>query len=108
MTRVKINSLAQIEADHKIKEMAADIAKEALKRMEPYAPEESGKLIGSGRASGKQITYSSPYAKRWYYKPAHFSGAPKRGNFWFERMKNEGGARAIAQTIAGKYGVKSK
>ena len=27
--------------------------------------------------------------KRWYYRPANFSGAPERGNRWFERMKDK-------------------
>src|SRR5574344_2124997 len=38
--------------------------------------------IGEG-----EIVYRTPYARRWYYMPAQFQGAPQRGNYWFERMK---------------------
>ena len=87
------------------------IDSEVIRRMDPYTPMDSGFLkkspllltvIGSGN-----IVQNTPYARRWYYTPAKFSGAPKRGNYWFERMKNEGGKEAIlrgAKLIVAKRG----
>ena len=36
-----------------------------------------------------QIKYRTPYARRWYYMPANFHEAPERGNYWFDRMKQQ-------------------
>lgn len=76
------------------------IDSEVLRLCEPRVPRDNGDLIDSGKdtviGSG-QVEYCAPYARRWYYEPAEFSGAPKRGNYWFERMKNEGGAAAILE-----------
>lgn len=33
--------------------------------------------------------YWTLYGRKWYYMPAHFQGAPERGNYWFERMKQQ-------------------
>lgn len=54
-------------------------------------------IIGSG-----EIKYRTPYARRWYYMPANFQGAPERGNYWFARMKQQYAAniKAGAQRIA--------
>lgn len=66
---------------------------ECLRLMAGYTPLDTSQLvrsatdhtiIGSGR-----IVQRTPYAKRHYYKPAHFQGAPKRGNLWFLRMKKD-------------------
>lgn len=82
---------------------------EVIRRCEPFVPLDTGMLkksailltvLGSG-----QVIYATPYARKWYFKPARFQGAPFRGNFWFERMKNEGGKEAIlrgAQIIAAR------
>jgi hypothetical protein len=41
--------------------------------------------LGSGR-----ISYGVPYARRLYYNPQfNFRGAPKRGAYWFERVKRK-------------------
>ena len=57
------------------------------------APKDTGALIESGNLNTKvgsgQIEYRTPYARRWYYMPANFSEAPERGNYWFERMKQQ-------------------
>lgn len=82
------------------------IDSECIRLMDPYTPFRSGALIGAATSgsnigSGKLIQ-QTPYAKRWYYEPANFSGAPMRGNKWFERMKQSHkssilkGAAAIA------------
>lgn len=68
------------------------IDSECIRRMDPYTPKDLGTLIGSATTqtsigSGK-IVQQTPYAKRWYYEPANFQGAPMRGNRWFERMKS--------------------
>lgn len=103
---------------------------EVLRLSAPYAPFETsmlqksgilGTVVGSG-----EVVYNAPYAKFLYYgkvmvgvetgspwakqgerkkvtdKALVFHGAPKRGSFWFERMKGDhkraiiDGARAIA------------
>lgn len=71
------------------------IDNEVLVRCAPYAPMDSSMLIKSGQlytvlGSG-EVSYNTPYARKWYYRPAKFQGAPQRGNYWFERMKGEGG-----------------
>jgi len=55
------------------------------------APKDSNKLIESGNINTKvgsgKLMYWTLYGRKWYYMPAHFQGAPERGNYWFERMK---------------------
>lgn len=73
------------------------IDREALSRCEGYTPKRSGALIESGTTSTKigsgKICYSAPYARVQYYgvsksgKGMKYGGAPLRGAFWFERMK---------------------
>lgn len=84
------------------------IDSEVLRLCEPYVPRDIGTLIESGilctDVGSGVVQYNTPYARLWYYTPARFQGAPKRGNYWFERMKNEGGAQSIlagAARIAG-------
>ena len=66
---------------------------ECLRLCEPKVPKASNTLIASGNANTKigsgQLEYRTPYARRWYYMQAHFQGAPERGNYWFERMKQQ-------------------
>ena len=69
-------------------------------------PKDSNTLIESGdnltkKGSG-ELEYRTPYARRWYYMPANFNGAPERGNYWFERMKNQYRTKILkaAQKIA--------
>lgn len=66
---------------------------ECLRLCEPFVPKDTGTLIQSGTintqiGSGKVI-YLTPYARRWYYRSASFQEAPMRGNYWFERMKQQ-------------------
>lgn len=84
------------------------IDNEVLRQCNPYVPKDTGELIRSGTAHTKigsgEVKYRTPYARRWYYRPAQFTGAPKRGNYWFERMKQNGGLESIlkgAKRIAG-------
>ena len=87
------------------------IDNEVLNRCDKYVPMNTSMLKKSGilftvLGSG-EVIYSTPYARRWYYNqpltdslgrhygPATFQGAPTRGAYWFERMKNEGGKEAI-------------
>lgn len=69
------------------------IDNEVLRLCEPYIPKQSGRLIQSGRAENGTVCYDLPYASYVYYgmastgRPLTFSGAPKRGALWFERMK---------------------
>lgn len=81
---------------------------EVLRRCDPMVPKDTGDLIGSGIRSttigSGEVKYSTVYARRWYYCPANFQGAPMRGNYWFERMKNSGGKEAILRGAAAMAG----
>ncbi len=83
------------------------IDSECLRLCEPKVPKDTGALIQSGIANTKigsgQIKYITPYARRWYYMPASFQDAPERGNYWFERMKQQHGTAILksAKKIAG-------
>lgn len=67
------------------------IDNECIRLMDPYTPMDNGDLIKSATINTTpgtgRIVQITPYAKRWYYTPANFQGAPMRGNKWFERMK---------------------
>ena len=84
------------------------IDSECLRLCEPLVPFDQGTLIQSGQkhtviGSG-QVKYRTPYARRWYYMPAKFQEAPRRGNYWFDRMKQNGGKEEIlagARKLAG-------
>ena len=87
---------------------------EVLRLSTPLVPMDTGELIRSGIretviGSGK-VVYHTPYSRRWYYEPAKFHGAPMRGNYWFQRMKNNGGKasilRGLARLTGGKGGTK--
>lgn len=102
------------------------IDSEVIKHCAPYAPFETGQMqksatLGTVIGSG-EIVYNSPYAKFLYYgkvmvspstgspwakkgerknlteRPLQFNGAPKRGAYWFERMK-VGHADAILKEV---------
>ena len=64
---------------------------QCLQLCEPKIPKDTGALIDSGIINTKigsgEVTWSTPYARRWYYMPANFQEAPERGNYWFDRMK---------------------
>ncbi len=76
------------------------IDSECLRLCSPFIPKDTGDLIASGKihtqiGSG-EVKYRTPYARRWYYMPANFSegsgsgmNAIGRGNYWFERMKQQ-------------------
>lgn len=87
------------------------IDSECIRRMDPYTPKDVGTLIGSATTqtsvgSGR-IVQQTPYAKRWYYEPANFQGAPMRGNRWFERMKSSH-KDSILRGAASIAGAKAK
>ena len=87
------------------------IDSEVLRLCDPYVPRDNGDLIDSGPLStvigSGQVSYDTPYARRWYYEAAQFQGAPQRGNYWFERMKNEGGKKKILRGAARIAGGKA-
>lgn len=113
LKRVECNS-QQVIAAHglgKGGEIQQFVDSEVLRRCEPYVPRDTGELIRSGVRNtvigSGQVVYNTPYARRWYYEPAHFQGAPRRGNYWFDRMLAEGGQEAILRgcvAIAKKMG----
>ena len=69
------------------------IDSECLRLCAPKVPKDTGALIESGNIHTKvgsgQLEYRTPYARRWYYMPTNFQEAPERGNYWFERMKQQ-------------------
>ena len=76
------------------------IDSEVLRLCERFVPKDSGELISSGirntRLGSGEVSYNTPYARRWYYRnstnsgePVHFNEAPQRGSYWFERMKQQ-------------------
>lgn len=81
---------------------------EVLRRCDPMVPMDTGALIGSGITAttlgSGEVKYNTVYARRWYYCAANFQGAPTRGNYWFERMKNSGGKEAILRGAAAVAG----
>ncbi|MBS5433867.1 MAG: hypothetical protein KHY12_08945 [Firmicutes bacterium] len=99
-------------SERKMKEAQRFVDSEVLRRCDPMVPKETGMLIGSGIRSTEigsgKVKYATPYARRWYYIPAHFTGAPMRGNYWFERMKNNGGRWAILRGTAKITGGRSR
>ncbi|MGO5053643.1 minor capsid protein [Lachnospiraceae bacterium LCP25S3_G4] len=81
---------------------------EVLKKCDPYVPFDQGEYkrsgIGSTKIGSGEVSYHTPYARKWYYVPAQFQGAPMRGNYFFERAMNNGGRTQIlsgAKKIAG-------
>ena len=82
------------------------VDKEVIRLMTPYAPKESGELIRSatrltniGSGLVKQGGKSAPYARKWYYTQAKFTGAPMRGTYWFKRAMQNGGAKTILKGV---------
>ncbi|MEG2356455.1 MAG: hypothetical protein RSC40_05815 [Clostridia bacterium] len=78
------------------------IDSEALRLCQPRVPLDQG-ILSRGQSIGENgggIVYSAPYARRCYYENASFTGAPMRGNYWFEKMKNEGGREEILRGAA--------
>lgn len=69
------------------------IDSECLRLSAPLVPKDNNILIESGNAHTKigsgKLEYRTVYARRWYYMPACFQEAPERGNYWFERMKQQ-------------------
>lgn len=97
-----------------IEEAQEFVDSEVLRLCDPYVPKNKGVLIESGKLNTKlgsgRVVYRTPYARRWYYTPANFQEGEKsvpkgkRGNYWFERMKNSGGKEAILRGLAKKTG----
>lgn len=89
------------------------IDSECLRWCDPLVPKDTGILKQSGimntQIGSGELKYRTPYARRWYYMPAQFQeGSGRgmetigRGNYWFERMKQQykkqilAGAKKIA------------
>lgn len=105
---------AQVISKRDLKEggkVQRHIDSECIRLMDPLTPFRDGTLKGAatnGTSIGSgQIVQQTPYAKRWYYEPANFNGAPTRGNKWFERMKASNRS-AILQGAARIAGAKAK
>lgn len=89
------------------------IDSEVLRLSEPYMPFQSGMLKSSGQigtvVGSGLVVYNTPYARYQYYgyvmvgkapkqltdRRIAYHGAPKRGAYWFERMKQNHGMALI-------------
>lgn len=76
------------------KEAQRYVDSEVLRLTDKYVPMDKGTLKGSGmrhtNIGSGDVVYRTPYARRMYYNPQYnFQGAPTRGGYWFERMKND-------------------
>lgn len=84
------------------------IDSECLRLSAEKVPKDTGALIESGNINTKigsgQLEYRTPYARHWYYMTASFSEAPERGNYWFERMKQQYKEKILAgaKKVAGE------
>lgn len=101
----KILAKRNLEMGGKVQQF---IDSECLRLCEPLVPFDRGALVRSGQTNttvgSGQVKYRTPYARRWYYMPADFQEAPRRGNYWFDRMKQNGGKDEIlagARKLAG-------
>lgn len=87
------------------------IDSEVLRLCEPFVPKDiaaasqGGNLIQSGITNtiigSGEVRYNTPYARKWYYTPAHFQqdgggtaiiggmSGTGRGSYWFERCKQQ-------------------
>lgn len=107
--KFKINSINDLLKKRGLEERGRKqryIDSEAIRLITPYTPKDKGELIrsatrltnvGSGliRQGGK----IAPYARKWYYTQAKFTGAPMRGTYWFKRAMQNGGARTILKGV---------
>ena len=76
------------------------IDSEVLRLCDPKVPKDTEALINSGitntQIGSGEVRYRTVYARRWYYMPAKFNEAPERGNYWFERMKQQHKEKILA------------
>ena len=85
---------------------------EAIRRMQPYTPLQTGTLIraaslGTAIGSGR-IRQATPYAARQYYRTsATRAYDPRRGAKWFERMKLDHRGALLAEA-ARRMGARAK
>lgn len=93
---------------------------QVIRECSRLVPFSTNMLMNSARVAngGGRVEYTAPYARRHYYNtggvdvlgrkysPAQFRGAPTRGAYWFERMKNEGGADRILRGAAALAGTR--
>lgn len=105
----KINSKKKLKSDRQLfkgQKVQKYIDSNVIRLMSGYTPKDKGTLIdtadkltkiGSGiiRQGGRK----APYGRKWYYKKANFTGSSMRGNKWFKRCMQNGGAKAILQGI---------
>lgn len=66
------------------------VANEIITLSDPLIPFRDGYLKNSATIGldATFVQWSMPYARKWYYTPANFVGAPIRGNYWAERAVN--------------------
>lgn len=100
LKKFEMKSDAQIMAQRNFPAAQKFVDSEVLRLSDKYVPMDKGTLKGSGtrhtRIGAGEVVYRTPYAKRLYYNPQYnFQGAPTRGGYWFERMKNDSKAQIL-------------
>jgi hypothetical protein len=111
----------QLNWQHRYSKAQIFVDSEVLRLSDPYIPFQSGMLKKSGilgtEIGSGTVVWNAPYARYLYYgkamggvAPKHilnknltYNGAPRRGAFWFERMKSDKGKQILrgAARIAG-------
>jgi hypothetical protein len=106
---------------HRYSKAQIFVDSEVLRLSDPYIPFQTGMLKKSGilgtEIGSGTVVWNAPYARYLYYgkamggvAPKHvlnknltYNGAPRRGAFWFERMKSDKGKQILrgAARIAG-------
>lgn len=99
VARLDWNPSFGAEATSHFNKVQVFIDNEVIKRSDKYIPLRTGVLKMSGILGSRPgegfVHYIAPYASYQYYKTAKTRNYdPRRGAYWFERMKNAEG-RAI-------------
>lgn len=89
------------------------VDRSAINIMSKYTPmdtratiDSATKLTDIGSGTIKQGGSLAPYATIIYVRPANFTGRPIRGNYWFKRAMENGGAKQILQGLKRIVGAK--
>ncbi len=110
--------------DTKFSEAQKVVDSEVIRLSDPYVPFQTGILKKSGILGTKigsgEVVYNAPYARYLYYgklmigtapkvlteEPLEYHGAPRRGAYWFERMKEDKKEQILRMTAKSLKGGK--
>lgn len=114
--KFNMKSAQKLLREHKLSdygEAQKYVDETVIRLMSKYTPmdtratiDSATKLTKIGSGTIEQGGSLAPYATIIYVRPAKFTGSPTRGNYWFERSMNSGGARTIYQGLKRIVGAK--